>query len=83
MKQSKMPIIPPVRRIEFILYVFSSIVFERLVATLLVATLLVATLLVAMLLVAMLLEFRKEGVDVDVLNEGLKDRFNGFSVVLS
>jgi hypothetical protein len=68
-----MPIIPPVRRIEFILYVFSSIVFERLVAT----------LLVAMLLVAMLLEFRKEGVDVDVLNEGLKDRFNGFSVVLS
>lgn len=80
MKQSKMPIIPPVRRIEFILYVFSSIVFERWVAILFVSTLLV----VAKLLVAMLLEFRKEGVDVEVLNdEGLKERFNGFSVVLS
>jgi hypothetical protein len=75
-----MPIIPPVRRIEFILYVFSSIVFERWVAILFVSTLLV----VAKLLVAMLLEFRKEGVDVEVLNdEGLKERFNGFSVVLS
>ena len=68
MKQSKMPIIPPVRRIEFILYVFSSIVFERLVAT---------------LLVAMLLESSKEGVDVEVRKDGSKDSFNGFSVVLS
>jgi hypothetical protein len=79
MKQTKIPTIPPVRIIEFILYVLSSIVFEILVGTLFVATLFVATLFVAMLL-----ESSKDGVDVDEWNgEGLKTRFNGFSVVRS